>query len=71
MPSGANPLLVIAESLPAHLEDLKAERDKVVARLVALNGEIAVAESHAAVSAPESVPRKPAVEPSDEKGGKR
>ena len=67
MPSGANPLLVIAESLPAHLDELREERQKLVARLIAVNAELASGETHLAVSAPESVPRKPVAPEAEER----
>lgn len=58
--TGANPEIVIRESLPPHLEDLHKERAKLVTRLLELNTRIALCETLAQVApqpeSPESEP---------------
>ena len=51
---GANPLKVLEDNLPAHLEDLKARRAKLAAELFDVNTEIAKTESHLAIAPQES-----------------
>ena len=43
--SQANVELVIRDSLPAHLDELHKEREKLIARLVKLNERIALCET--------------------------
>ena len=50
LPGTANVELVIRDSLPAHLEELHKEREKLIRRLVSLNERIAMCESLAMVA---------------------
>lgn len=52
--SGANPLKVLEDNLPAHLEDLKARRLELTAELFKVNLEIGKIETHLAVAPPET-----------------
>lgn len=54
--TGANPEIVIRESLPPHLEDLHKERAKLIARLVELNTRIALCESLSQIAPPAESP---------------
>lgn len=49
-PGGANPLLVIRENLPGHIEDLESKIAKKVAEVVSLQQELATARTLLAVA---------------------
>ena len=54
-----NPLLVVKEAMPGHVEGLKVKRDKLVAQIRELNVQIAEAETLMQV-APLPVPEEEA-----------
>jgi len=47
---GANPELVIRDTIPGHLEDLHKERQKLIEKLLRLNERIALCETLAQVA---------------------
>ena len=58
--AGANPEIVIRDTLPTHLDDLHKERQKLIEKLLRLNERIALCETLSQVApAPEAPQEEP------------
>lgn len=52
MANGPNPVLLVRDHIPEHIHELEEEREKVIARLREINGELALSLTLLAVNPP-------------------